>query len=148
MAHGILHQGPHFEAKFTLVQAGEQVGQTVFENFEQGEGERVAHPLQFDQAQRGTTEMDEVDAAFDVGVRVGDARGDGTLVEPARHVPLVGEYGDSLLEQCLGAPVVVPDVRCVPAAPELLGGRSGLARQVVGELAVEPLHEPERGFVR
>ena len=91
MVHGILHDGPRFEVQFTLVQAGEQVGQTVFENFEQGERERVAPPLgptlQFDQAQHVTAEMDEIDAALVVGAPGGDPCGTGHWLDQPGMCP-------------------------------------------------------------
>ena len=99
MANGVVHQPTCLESEFTRVQARQDIGQSVFECFEQGEGGRVAtNPLEFDKPQGVVGKMDEVDAALGVLVRIRDPSGDGALVEPARHVTLVRENGDGLLK--------------------------------------------------
>ena len=94
VANAILHERSRLKVEFTPVQAGKQIGQTVFENLEQREWRRVgAIPLQLHKAQCVFGEMDEVNTTLTVDAWVGDAGGDGTLVEPIRHVSLGMRHG-------------------------------------------------------
>ena len=52
-----------------------------------------------------------------------DFNRDRTLIEPPRHVFVVGQHRDGILEQLLLASVVASDARCALKPPKLLGIR-------------------------
>lgn len=148
-AQGILHEGLRMKAKFTFVHASKKIGQAVLNNFEHCEWDSVTtNPLQFYEAQCIRGKVDEVDTAFVVGTGVCETRGNRTLVEPARHVPIFSQRCNGLLKHLLAAPVALSNVCLARTTPKLIGRVSGITRKVLSHPAIKPFHEGERAVLR